>query len=93
MLRKDGIKGLSYGALGSGKALADRVDTITEQCQNALSSQLGETCQIEGIAEYRGVIYFEVTGVHDNACRSKQSQRCGIRDAVVGLDELHAEAA
>ena len=31
--------------------------------------------------------------MHDDAGRSEQCQCRGIRDAVVGLDELHAEAA
>ena len=93
MLRKDGIEGFSNRTLGSGKAFADGVCTITEKRQNTLSSQLSKTRQIKGITEYRGVINLEVSGMHDDAGRSKQSQRCGICNAVVGLDEFHTETA
>ena len=93
MLRKNGIESLSYSTLGSSKALADRVGAIAQKCQNALSSQLRKTRQIKGISEYRSVIYFKVSGVHNDTGRSKQSQRCGIRNTVVGLNELYTEAA
>jgi len=93
MLRKDRIKGLSDGSLGHGKSRTDRVCGVAEKCKNTLLSELCQSLEVCHIAEYRSVINLEVSGMHDDAGRSEQCQCRGIRDAVVGLDELHAEAA
>ena len=91
VLLKQVVKGLAHRLLGRGEAGSLRIGGITHQSQNALLAQLGKSLQINGIAEHRGIIHLEVSGVDHHAGGRVDGKCCRIYDTVVGADKFHAE--
>ena len=81
------IKHMSHRTFRHGKSGSLCISTVTHQCQYSLSSNLCKTLQINGISEYRSIIYFKVAGMHYDACRRIDCKcRC-----ILGLSSSHAE--
>ena len=69
MLRENIVKCHTDCSLRRGKARSFRICAVAHQCQNAFLSKLRKTLQINGIPEYRCVIHFKITCMHDNSRR------------------------
>ena len=63
------LQGLSDRLLGHGKAGSLRIGRIAQERQHSLLAQLAETLQINGITEYRCIVYLEVSGMDHSSDR------------------------
>ena len=93
VFRKNEVKGATHGLLGHGKARADCVGRIAENCEHAALSELRHALQIRRLAEDRRVIDLKVTRVEDDARRAEDCEGGAVRNRVVGLDEFDIEVA
>ena len=93
MLCEDVVKGNAHGPLRLGKSFSLRVGTVGHKGENAFLSDLGKPLQINGVAEYRRVIYLKVSGMNHHARRRIDSKRGSVLDTVVCLDKLNPELA
>ena len=82
------VKYMSYCTLRHGKARTLCIGGITHNCKNTLAADLCKTLQVNGITEYRCIIYLEVSCMHHNSNRGINSQCRCILDTVVGLNKL-----
>ena len=83
------IKYMSHRTFRHGKSGSLCISTVTHQCQYSLSSNLCKTLQINGISEYRSIIYFKVAGMHYDACRRIDRKCRCILDTMVCLDKFN----
>ena len=87
------LKTLAHRALGFGVAGTLRVGALGHQRQYAAVAKLAEARKINYAALYRGVVYLEVAGVHDNSRWGVDSKRACVRNGVVNANELHGHTA
>ena len=91
MFFKQIVEGLTHSFFRRGKAGTLCIGGVAHQGKHALSAELGETLQIDRIAEDGGIVHLEVTGMDHDASGRSDRQRCRIHDTVVGADELYAK--
>lgn len=82
---------MSHRTLRHGKSRSLRIGTLTHQCKYTFLSDLCKALQIDGISEYRCVIYLEVSCVYHDSYRRVNGKRGCILDTVVGLDKFHSK--
>ena len=93
MLLEQVVKGDPHRPLRGREPGPLRIGGITHQRQDAFLPQLRKALQIDGVSEDRRVVHLEIPCVHHHPHRGIDGQGRRVHDAVVGLDELHAEVA
>ena len=91
MFFKQIVKGLAHCLFGRCEAGALRVRGIAHQCKDSLSAKLRKPLQVNGITEYRCVIYLKVSCVDNNTRRGINRQGGGIHDTVIRPDKFHTQ--
>ena len=87
------LEAFANGTLGLCVAGALGIGALAHERKYSAVAKLAETRQVDDSALDGGIIHLEVSGVHDNSCRSVDSERTGVRNGVINANELHGHAA
>ena len=87
------IEGFADRPLARGAARHLDIGGVRQQRQNALAAQLAQSAKVDDSAFDWCIVYFKVSGLHNNSRRSVDCQRTGIRDRVVHADKFHRHTA